>query len=383
MKVCFVSHSASKGGAERALIELVDALRQQDVESCIILPAHGMLTKEFEIRGIPISVIPYEWWMNGTLSMRDRIRKLRGHLRAARRVAEWVLEWQCDVVYTNTITICVGAIAANLTRRPHVWHIHEYGSEHHGLKFEVGYRLALWIMDRSSSVCIANSKAVAQKYSEYIGAEKLRVVYQSVTIPPADASLESALQTAGHAAVRYVVVGSIQRGKRQEDAIRAVGELARGGVPAELVIVGVDGDSAYRTYLNELIREQGLESLVRFVGYVDSPYSLIRQATALVSCSVFESFGRVVVEAMLLGVPVIGASSGATAELIRDGHNGLLYTPGDNKELANKLKFLIEHPDVAQSLAREAQRWAVERFSEDRYGREIHEVLAGILRERR
>ena len=54
-------------------------------------------------------------------------------------------------------------------------------------------------------------------------------------------------------------------------------------------------------------------------------------------CSRAEAFGRVTVEAMKLGLPVIGAARGATPELVRDGWNGLLYAHGDANELAGKI----------------------------------------------
>lgn len=64
----------------------------------------------------------------------------------------------------------------------------------------------------------------------------------------------------------------------------------------------------------------------------------IRMADVVLICSHWEPFGRVTVEAMLAGKPVI-AISGATVELIHDGVTGLLYDPGNYSVLANKMRY--------------------------------------------
>lgn len=379
MRIGFVSHSALKHGAERALLELVDALRALGVKSYVVVPGPGPLIREFEARGVPVFVIPYEWWVvDASLSIRGRLRKLRSHVAASRVIAHRLRECDCDVVYTNTITVCVGAMAAKVLRRPHVWHIHEFGYEHHGLHFELGEGTALWTMNHLSTVCIANSRAVAEKYGRFIPRRKLKTVYQSVTIPSHFRGVEQQVAPRDGHPLRYVVVGNIQRGKRQEDAIRALAEMTRRGMQAELVIVG-DDNPEYRKFLDVMIRQHDLTSLVKFTGYLDSPLPIVQTASALITCSTFESFGRVVVEAMLLGVPVVGANSGGTAEIIEDGVTGLLYEPGHYQQLAAKLQYLADNPAVARSLTNEARRSAREQFSQDRYGIEMLHILEEIV----
>jgi glycosyltransferase involved in cell wall biosynthesis len=78
---------------------------------------------------------------------------------------------------------------------------------------------------------------------------------------------------------------------------------------------------------------------------------------------------------MKLGRPVVGAASGATPELIRDGWNGLLYRPGDAADLAAKLEGLGHDRARLQSLDRNAQAWSRETFS---LGRHIPDLLAAL-----
>src|SRR5690606_28010068 len=108
----------------------------------------------------------------------------------------------------------------------------------------------------------------------------------------------------------------------------------RQGVDVELEIVG-DGRESYGATLRAIVDELNVGDRVRFAGYQDDPFPLMKAADAVLVCSTAEAFGRVTVEAFLAGRPVIGAASGGTAELIEQG-GGLTYTPGDVDGLAGR-----------------------------------------------
>jgi len=292
-------------------------------------------------------------------------------------LARQIRRWKCDIVYTNTTTICVGALAAKFLKLPHVWHIHEFGYEDHGLIFDLGERFSLRFMDRCSSVCIANSKAVALKYQRHISPAKLRVIYQSVDVIHHAASNLRSLFRSHHAKIRCVIVGTLQEGKGQADAIRATLQLLRKGIESELIIVG-DGDQQYRDYLHELVRRGKLETRVRLVGFKEDPFPFMQAADVVLMCSRHEAFGRVTVEALKLGKPVIGARSGGTTELLHDGFNGLLYSPGDYTDLAKKIEFLCKNPDLILQLGENGRRWATKRFTRNLYGENVLELLQQI-----
>ena len=92
-------------------------------------------------------------------------------------------------------------------------------------------------------------------------------------------------------------------------------------------------------------------------------------------CSKSEAFGRVTIEGMFSGRPVIGARSAATAELIKDGVNGLLYDPGNPGDLADKIKRLQECPAFGEHLGNQARSWVLSYFTADRYANELSAVF--------
>jgi glycosyltransferase involved in cell wall biosynthesis len=378
MKICFISHSAGKGGAERSLLELIDALREQGVTNIfVLLPSWGPLIQELENRCVVYRVVPYKWWMGKSSPLWKRMVRTLWNFGMVLPVVKELRKWQCDIVCTNTITVCLGALAAKLLGLAHVWFIHEFGREDHGLTFDLGERLSLWLLNHLSIVCIANSHAVAQKYGQYLPPAKLRVVYQAVTVPEGVPCGEEAMITTEDG-IKCAVVGALHEGKRQEDAIRAVGLLVQQGVQVKLYIVR-EGDTQYWSFLQNLVYENGLENYVVFLGYTDNPFPIMKSVDVLLMCSQNEAFGRVTVEAMKLGKPVIGARSGGTIELIRDGFNGFLYTVGDSFELAEKIRFLYEHPEVRLIMGKNAWDWATKRFTREDYGREILKVFREVI----
>ena len=380
MKVCFISHSSAKGGAERALLELLEALKGNGVECCVLLPSDGPLVNELKKLGVDFCTLPYKWWMGVKTPFWKRLGRTVINLAVTIPVAMKIKRWKCDVVYTNTITVCVGAFAAPLVRLPHVWHIHEFGYEDHRLVFDLREKLSLWLMNRLSYVFIANSNAVAQKYAQHIPPHKLKMVYQSVSVKQRflNSQVSFSEQPDKEAGIRCVIVGALQEGKRQEEAILAIGELVHAGIDAELFIVG-HGNLKYQDYLQKLVSENELDRYVKFIGYVENPFPFVKSADVVLMCSRNEAFGRVTVEAIKIGKPVIGARSGGTIELIRDGFNGFLYTPGDYKELAAKIKYLYEHPDVVRDMGKNGLQWTKEYFTQERYGEEVLTILQQLM----
>lgn len=376
MRVCFVSHSAGKYGAELALLELLSGLVELGVDCKVLVPEKGPLLAALDRLHIEWRVIGYPVWVS-----EPRHRGIFRSIKRTRKTLFWLVPtawtiatWHCDIIYTNTAVVSVGALAAWLVRRPHVWHLHELGYCHKHL-FDLG-EYAPRLIERLSAGVIVVSHAVENEYVRYISPQKLHIIYQAVTLQDRNESLPDRI--ADKHRFQCAIVGSLHPLKGQQDAIAALAELGHRGIDAELLIVGT-GDKRFRNSLEEYVKYQGLEERVVFQGYVDNPAPLMRTVDVILMCSRSEAFGRVTVEAMLAGKPVIGTASGGTAELIQDGKTGLLYEPGNPNELATKIQYLFENPDKRSALGTAARIWAAGRFTRKRYAGEVHDLLRAIL----
>ena len=102
-------------------------------------------------------------------------------------------------------------------------------------------------------------------------------------------------------------------------------------------------------------------------------------------CSKSEAFGRVTIEAMLAGIPVIASNTGGTIELIEHKQNGLLYNYGDVQQLSEMILTLVNDEQLKVKLVENASRFA-EKFTIERTAREVYnffeEVVYGKDKER-
>jgi glycosyltransferase involved in cell wall biosynthesis len=372
MRVCFISHSAGRYGAELALLELLEGLVKSGIVCKILVPERGPLLAELDRLQIEWRLVKFPPWRPRRRKVQNRIFRTLKALVYAFPMARAIREWRCDVVYTNTVVVVAGAFAAFLARRPHVWHLHEFGYVDPNQRFDLGRGLVTRIIDHLSTIVIANSYILKQEYAKYVDIRKFRVIYQAVTLKEFTDSPPPSI--VGIAAFKCIIIGSLQRAKAQDEAILALAEARRQGVPAILLLIG-DGNEAFRSILEGLAEDCGVAKQVIFHGYAENPMPLINTADAVLICSQFESFGRVTVEAMLAGKAVIGAAGGGTTELICDGDTGLLYTPGNYLELAAKIRYLHENAEQKLRLGAMARSWARDRFCREKYAREVINLL--------
>jgi glycosyltransferase involved in cell wall biosynthesis len=365
------------GGAETAMLETIEALKAAGVSCCVLVPGRGPLNEELNRMGVPNTGLPYAGWMGwGNESFLEKSKLAAKTMVALLPAIIQARRWGCDLVYTNTITIYLGALVAGILRLPHVWHFQEFGFDDHGLVFSFGDKVAWATINRLSSACIANSSAVAAKHRGRLWNPRLHTLYYSMhRFRPAAGDAEA---TERRSIFRCIIAGALNEGKGQEHAIRAIAILADRGLKVELHILG-KGSKAYGELLLKLTKEHHLEDLIKFEGHVSNPASFMQSADALLMCSRCEAFGRVTVEGMLSGKPVIGADTGATAELVRDGFNGYLYRQGNPADLADKIALLAGDPAKARAMGENAKVWAGRQFSKDKHAADLLKILNPLV----
>ena len=134
--------------------------------------------------------------------------------------------------------------------------------------------------------------------------------------------------------------GRITRWKGQSVLIRALAKLTRRDFMC--VIVGGGKDSSYGQELRQQIRKAGLESHVTMVDTCrDMPAAYLLSSLVVVPSTRPEGFGRVVIEAQAMGVPVIATNHGGAMETIIPDQTGFLVAPNDAKALAQSIDKVL------------------------------------------
>lgn len=143
-------------------------------------------------------------------------------------------------------------------------------------------------------------------------------------------------------------LGRLAHEKGVDVLIEALSDLRAKGTPADLVIggTGPDGEA-----LRSKVRALGLGDHVRFIGAVDDRPAFFAGLDVFVSPSRRETFGLVVAEAMVSGVPVIATATEGSREIVDHDVTGLLVRPEDPRAMAEAIASLVADPDRAGSFA--------------------------------
>lgn len=383
--VLFVSHSSHMYGAERSLLTLATALRDRgQYVPAVLLPRQGPLAQAFEAERIAVRVMPFYHWIGvGHRWLRTPVSATLNRL-ALSRVPKSFDGVAPALIYTNTLATPFGAQLARRRGLPHVWHVREFVEEDMGAEFDFGLGRSLRFVDRSSARVICNSGAVQRKVAPFIDNGRLRVIHNAVAFSDDEPDLDGrfARTVTNAAPARLVIAGSIHPGKGQEDAIGALARLRADGHDVRLDIVG-SGEEKELARLRALAASLAVADAIEWTGYVDDVHSLLTDAAAVLVCSRCEAFGRVAVEAMAAGAPVVAANAGGLPEIVSAGETGLLYPPGDVDALTAAVTRILSDGSLHCELAHAGFRSATLRFGVETHVSGVEAVLGEAINAQR
>jgi glycosyltransferase involved in cell wall biosynthesis len=177
------------------------------------------------------------------------------------------------------------------------------------------------------------------------------------------------------------VVGRLSPEKGIEWFLAAAALVARGEPNVGFAVVGdaVLGDVDYARRLARMVRELGLGERTLLTGFAERAADVMRALDLVVVPSDAEPFGRVTIEAMASGKPVVATKTGGSPEIVIDWETGLLVPPRDPAAIAEAVLRLLRQPGMAASMGAEGRRQATERFSIEEHGRTIRRLYEGLL----
>lgn len=377
----FVSHTGEKGGAELFLADLIKA-GPHSWRACFL--SGGGAAEDLAAAGRPPVLLSAGEKM---LSIR-RDSSFGAMVRGAADVAAvaWQLSRQArhyDVICANSQkAFFVCALAAKLSRRPLVWILHDIVTDP---AFSSANRRASLVFARFFARLVAvNSEETGRAFVEAGGeADKVRIVYNGFDPamavahgPDRAARLRGELGLGPQPVVG--LFGRLSEWKGQHVFLEAI--AAMDGVQAIIVGGALFGQEAYEARIREQASLLGLDGRVRFLGFRSDVPELMAAVDAVAHTSIVaEPFGRVVVEAMMCGRPVVATRGGGVTEIIRDGETGLLVSPGDASALAAALGCILSQPALAERLAQNGREEVNRRFSLEESCRSVSALLSEAI----
>lgn len=220
---------------------------------------------------------------------------------------------------------------------------------------------------RSARLVTAPSAALASVIATRWGADLRRRV--QVVPNPIDCERFAPLDVLEDRAT-LLLVGRIEHNKGQDVAVEALPAILDAAPGTRLLLVGADseraGGGSRLAALRARVARLGLpEDVLAATGHLerDELRDLYARATACLVPSRFEAFGYACVEAMSCGRPVVASASGGLAEIIGDGHDGILVGTSDPAALSEAAIRLLTDPDLRRRIGQAARATVEQRFA--------------------
>ena len=380
MRILYVQPGPGMGGSK---ISLYHMLRCAPATQRSYLALSAPVQKEYEnlvkdhVEKIFYLELP-TWQKFQRRTWQEKIRaplgdavRLAKLLPAIQKLKEIIQSEGIDLVHTNNSVGAAGAIAAKFAKKPHIWHVREPIGSKRQYRPILGERITFWLMNKLSRMIICNSSYTAEVfYKRNIPNVIIQNGLDSETFFQARTSGQSQRTILGVLEDDLVIgmVGNLStEWKRHDIFLEMAGSLSKESHKTKFIIFGSNTNLDQTEYTRKLSGQAnrlGINDRVIWADFTSENAAMMNCLDILVHPALTEGSGRVVMEAMAAGKPVVAMKSGGVQELIRDRETGVLVQPGNINELAATVKLLLENESLRREIGENARNYAQAHFSE-------------------
>lgn len=294
------------------------------------------------------------------------------------KLSRLVKQWDIRIIHSNagaTRDTFYSALTARFMGVPFIWHVRV---------IELG-----GILDRILAILstriIAISNAVKTRFSWFKDGNKIKVIYNGVDLDEFRLDIDSSLRKSELKIYKNEIVigivGQLIPWKGHKVLFKSVKALKEKVSNIKLLVVGdeVPQGSSYRKKLEIFAKKVGIKDEVIFTGFRNDIPRIMAAIDVFVLPSLGEPFGRVLLEAMAMGKPVVATDSGGVPEIVVNGETGILVPPKDVKAMTEAIYFLITHKKKAQEMGKTGRKRIEEIFTIQQNVQRIQDIYLDIL----
>lgn len=365
--VVHFTDSLEFGGAEQAILTMLAALDSSQWKLLLVHHPHKELEQlvngasELGVEAVPVPRMDPGW--PGI----ERVPRFAGRLRSLRpAIIHFHLTWPLACQYAIMAGHFAGADALVATAHLYV---------------EASLSKRVWLQQRILSRLVDRYLAVSGAVKDELVAklgwpqDRIEVVHNGVILPADVPQSDRILlrdMTGGSREAVVLLPARLTAQKGQSVLLRAAPAIAR----AHFVFAG---DGPDRAGLAALASQLGLDDRVTFLGYRQDVQKLIAAADLVVLPSLYEGLPLVILEAMAGAKPVVASRIPGIQEIVTEGVDGILFDPGDPRDLARGIEAILTDPDQARRIGAAARQTVARRFSAEAMGDRVGEVYAKLL----
>lgn len=385
-RILFIEEPVFVGGSVISLYELVRGLNTSRYEPFVLFHGPNPYRERFLALGVQVITLSEQppVPVSATASRRDIAASLSHYgdwlatsYREAKQIyillrRDWPLAWRLarlineqaiDLVHYNNCLNRAAIMGAQLAGVPCICHVRML----HDLSW-VDKHLA-----RLADSFIYISRAVERCYrAQGVPADRGQVIYNPINVAAFAQSNHGAELRAefGVTAQDWLIsnVGRLDWWKGHEYFLQSMAQVIQLHPNTKALIVGAADSTPqnqdYYQGLRQLVTDLGLAEHVIFTGFrTDIPRVMVASDVVVHSASEPEPLGRVIIEAMAAGRPVVATAAGGVLDIVEDQVTGLLVPPKNATSMAKAIQQLLQNREQAQTIAQHAQQRAKERFS--------------------
>jgi O-antigen biosynthesis protein len=345
--VLFFTHNLNYEGAPLSAVATMQGLAEAGAQIGVIAEKDGPLRQRLEQLGTRLWIRP-----GGLMSLPRLMFHYGRELLLAR-------QFRPDLIYGNTLHMFQSVWIARALGVPAIWCIRESISP--SLPTLPSRRAILKTFAlRPNAVFVAD--ATRRLWQPVAGDAPCHVIPNGLPAEEIDrfregASIPQLRRRIGlpEGSRAVVIVGTTCPRKGQHVFLEAAIKLLRRyPKTVHFLIVGARPD-AYLDGLRQTIAQARVEDRVHLINEGHDVFKYYAIADVFCCCSFEESHPRVVLEAMAFGLPIVATRVWGIPEQVEDGKSALLVEPGDTLALAARISEILDDPEIASQLGKQAR----------------------------
>lgn len=323
-------------GATQVALDLLQAHRAGNTFDAMLALREKRQTPhervaELQAQGVNVTVVP--GW---------------SHAATVWQLAKLCRAYRPDILVAHGFSDHIwGRYAGLLAHVPHLVHV-----EHNSRERYTWWRLrqSLWLSQRTDAIVGCSEGVRGNLLRLGFPADKTMAIPNGIEVSPYRDALSRPLASRERA---ILMAARFARQKDHTTLLHAMALLKQRGLVVPLYLAG-GGKSSYQDAAVALAQQLGLDEQVHFLGHTSNMPELLMSKQICVLSSHYEGMALSLIEGMAAGCAVVGSRVPGVEELIRSGSNGLLSEHANAQSLADALAQLLEHPEQAAELARQA-----------------------------
>jgi len=374
MKLLFISKYSQLYGANRSLLTLVEYFKAQGDDVCVMLPQKGNMGESLNAKNIMQINFPY---FSQILYYKHSLKFLLLPILILYDIIIFPLllhkikKYNPDLIYSNAAAENLGFFLAKCLNKKHISHIREFMDLDFKATFLLGNKIREKFLNLSDGLIFVSKSVQEHVMNHHTSSEKQTVIYNGIDFP--NIKFENKNLTEN---LNLGLVGILDIAKRQDLAIIYFNELLRLYPNIKLHIWG-DKESSYKKKILRLIKNLKIEKNIIFHGFEKDSNKIYSSMDILLMFSYAEGFGRVTIEAMSYGVPVIGFNNAGTSEIIQDKKDGYLFRT--QEEFISCFTDLISTQDHYNRIRQNAFISSRKNFNKELYTKQVYSFTKKIL----